>query len=118
MIAMRYSTAMLRSALAAAAGAVILLCQTSAAQTPERPSTAPSPRNPVIVNVGDPCWTRAERRKGVVKVDACGRWYCGRADVKDIIEVRPNIAEVLNCTWRLEGDRCRCRRDAAGPTSR
>jgi hypothetical protein len=103
---------------AAAVGAIVILSHAmSAAQTPERPGIVQPPRSPVIIRVGDRCWTRAEKRQGVVKVDACGRWYCGRADVKDIIEVRPNIAEVLNCTWRLEGDRCRCRRDS-GTTGR
>ena len=70
-------------------------------------------RKVTVVKVGDPCKTRTDPRSGVVKVDACGRWYCGREDVKDIIEVRPNIAEALNCTWRIEGTLCRCRRDAA-----
>jgi hypothetical protein len=79
-----------------------------------RPAAAQSGSapKPTIVKVGDPCKTRTDPRSGVVKIDACGRWYCGRKDVKDIIEVRPNIADVLNCTWRLEGEQCRCRRNA------
>jgi hypothetical protein len=104
---------------AAAVGVISILSHgMSAAQTPEKPGIEQTPQSPVIIRVGDRCWTRAEKQQGVVKVDACGRWYCGRADVKDIVEVRPNIAEVLNCTWRLEGDRCRCRRDTAGTTGR
>jgi len=102
-----------------AAGAILFLfCASAVAQTVERPPIRQPPQGQVVVTVGDPCRTRVERREGVVKMDACGRWYCGRADVKDIIEVRPNIAEVLNCTWRLVGDRCRCRRDAARTTGR
>ena len=90
-------------AVAAASLMFMLMGGAAAAQSP----------TPTIVKVGDPCQRRTDTRPGFVKVDACGRWYCGREDIKDIIEVRPNIAEVLNCTWRLEGEHCKCRRDAA-----
>lgn len=91
-----------RLGLAVVASSLMFLSSgTAAAQSP----------TPTIVKVGDPCQRRTDTHVGVVKVDACGRWYCGREDIKDIIEVRPDIAEVLNCTWRLEGERCKCRRD-------
>ena len=73
-------------------------------------------RTPTLFKVGDPCKARPDNRQGVFKVDACGRWYCGREDVKDIIEVRPNIAAELGCEWQLvEGQHCRCVRYMAPP---
>jgi hypothetical protein len=65
-------------------------------------------QTPAILRVGDPCKSRTDPRPGVIKVDACGRWYCGRAEVKDIIELRPNIAAERGCEWQLDGNRCRC----------
>lgn len=67
-------------------------------------------QTPTVVTVGDPCRARADPRPGVIKVDACGRWYCGRPEVKDIVELRPNIAEERGCEWQVVGERCRCLR--------
>ena len=61
-----------------------------------------------IIKVGDECTMRPAARQGIVKIDACGRFYCGRTDVKDIIEVRPKIAAELGCEWQLVNQRCRC----------
>jgi hypothetical protein len=85
-----------------------------------RPAFAQARTNqaPVILKAGDPCRSRADPRPGVLKVDACGRWYCGRAEVKDIIEVRPDIAERLGCEWQLVGERCRCVRNYSPPAPR
>jgi hypothetical protein len=68
-----------------------------------------------IVNRGDECVRKGDPRPGVTRRDACGRWYCGKASERDIIELRPDHAEKFRCTWRLEGDRCLCRRTAAKP---
>ena len=80
-----------------------------------RPATAQSPqaRTPLELRVGDACTMRPDSRQGVIKVDACGRLYCGREDVKNIIEVRPNIAAQLGCEWQLVNQRCRCVRNPA-----
>lgn len=77
------------------------------------PQTRPQQRPLKLIKAGDACARKTDSARGVVKVDACGRWYCGRADAKDIIEERPRLAEELHCTWRLEGEHCRCRRDPA-----
>ncbi len=74
------------------------------------PGQSPATQTPVIVKVGDPCRARSDPRPGVIKVDACGRWYCGRPEVKDIVELRPNIAEERGCEWQVVGGRCRCLR--------
>jgi hypothetical protein len=65
--------------------------------------------------LGDACQRHTDLRTGVVKRDACGRWYCGRTDVKDVIENRPNVAEEIGCVWTLQGDRCRCIRNQSRP---
>lgn len=67
----------------------------------------------VGIKIGDKCERKTDRIPGAVKRDGCGRWYCGRADVKDITEVVPNIEEVAQCTWRLEGRRCLCAKKEA-----
>ena len=75
-----------------------------------RPQVAPNGQK-----VGDACVRKSDAERGVVKRDACGRWYCGRTDVKDIIELRPNLAAELGCEWHLEGQRCRCGRNYSLP---
>lgn len=60
------------------------------------------------LKVGEACKRKTDAIPGKVKRDACGRWYCGRADVKDISEIAPNLDKVAHCTWRLEGSRCLC----------
>lgn len=57
---------------------------------------------------GDACRPPRTDKPGLVKVDACGRWYCGRADMKDLVEVRPNFATEQKCTWALRDNVCRC----------
>lgn len=66
-----------------------------------------------IVRRGDECVRKTDDHPGVVRRDACGRWYCGEPGQRDIIELRPDHAEKFRCTWRLEGDRCLCRRATA-----
>ena len=75
--------------------------------------TQPRQRQLRMIKAGDTCDRKTDKSPGIVKVDACGRWYCGKTAVKDIIEVRPKFAEEFGCTWRLEGERCKCRRDPA-----
>lgn len=65
------------------------------------------------IKTGDKCERRTDAIPGVVKRDGCGRWYCGRADVKDITEVVPNIEEVAHCKWQLQGSRCVCAKTGA-----
>jgi hypothetical protein len=49
-------------------------------------------------------------RPGVIKRDACKRWYCGRPEFQDIIQLRPNFASEMGCEWRLADQHCLCQR--------
>lgn len=57
---------------------------------------------------GDTCQPPYTGKPGVIKVDACGRWYCSRADIKDLIEVRPNFAAENKCAWTYKEGTCQC----------
>jgi hypothetical protein len=103
----RLSQTVVASILLAAAG--VLVFGTALSQT----QTRPQQRQLKLIKAGDACDRKTDTARGIVKVDACGRWYCGRADVKDIIEVRPKYAEEVGCAWRLEDNRCKCRRSPA-----
>jgi hypothetical protein len=70
------------------------------------PYTAPKSS----VAIGSTCQRRTDNAAGVVKMDACKRVYCGRADTKDIIEIMPNFAAINRCTWTLMGTHCKCKR--------
>lgn len=70
----------------------------------------PHDRGGKVYVLGAACARKTDSHRGLVKRDACDRWYCGRADQKDVIEALPNFARDFNCTWRLEGDNCKCRR--------
>ena len=61
-----------------------------------------------IYHLGDTCVRKSDRKAGVVKSDACLRWYCSLPDAMDIIEVRPNLAQQLGCQWRVVNTKCRC----------
>ena len=50
----------------------------------------------------------ADSSQGVVKRDACGRWYCGLASYKDPIEIDPKLAEKFKCQWKVVDNRCKC----------
>ena len=66
-----------------------------------------------VAKIGDKCERKTDAIPGVIKRDGCGRWYCGRADVKDITELVPNIEEVAHCKWQLQGSRCLCAKSGA-----
>lgn len=70
----------------------------------------PHDRDGKVYVLGATCARKTDTRPGVIKRDACDRWYCGRADQKDVVEALPTFAHDFNCTWRLEGDACKCRR--------
>jgi hypothetical protein len=103
----RLRQTVLASVLLASVGVLVL--GTALSQT----QTWPQRRQLKLIKAGDACERKTDTSRGIVKVDACGRWYCGRVDVKDIIEVRPRYAEEVGCTWRLEDSRCKCRRGPA-----
>jgi hypothetical protein len=88
----------------------------AAAQSPPQPARpAAESVAPNGQKLDDACMRKSDQKPGVVKRDACGRWYCGRIDVKDFAETRPNLAAELGCTWQLEGQRCRCVRNFSVP---
>jgi len=60
---------------------------------------------------GETCQRKTDDFPGVVKMDACHRVYCGRADVKDIMEIDPEIGTRLHCSWTLVKDHCKCVKD-------
>jgi hypothetical protein len=97
------------------AASTLLVATAAALFGPALSQTQPRPqqRQLKLIKTGDACDRKTDKAQGVVKVDACGRWYCGRGDAKDIIEVRPKYAQEIGCTWRLEDNRCKCRRHPA-----
>jgi hypothetical protein len=105
---MRMLVRVLAASLVAAVSCIAAGAPHAVAQSP--PQVAPSGQK-----LGDACARKSDSAPGVVKRDACGRWYCGRTDVKDIIELRPNLAADLGCVWQLEGQRCRCVRNFSLP---
>ncbi|MCE9648956.1 MAG: hypothetical protein K8R18_04940 [Parvibaculum sp.] len=62
---------------------------------------------------GEACKRQTDDFAGIVKMDACHRVYCGRKDVKDIMEIDPGIGERMHCTWQLVRDHCKCVRTGA-----
>jgi hypothetical protein len=60
---------------------------------------------------GATCKRKTDDFPGVIKMDACHRVYCGRADVKDIMEIDPEIGTRLHCSWKLVSDHCKCVKD-------
>lgn len=92
-----------------AALAALLLCCT-AAQAADAPRDKEAKK--IELKAGEGCQID-DRTQGIVKQDACGRWWCGYTDRKDITEVWPTFEQDLHCTWRLEGEHCKCRREPA-----
>jgi hypothetical protein len=68
-----------------------------------------APRAPEPIRLGDSCTRRSDSHPGVVKIDGCGRFYCGRRGIKSLYDVRPNLDQDVGCTWTLEAGTCRCR---------
>ena len=97
-------------------------CAQAAPPQPTQPAAPPSAqpvpsqpgqiftidRDGKIHRIGDACIRKSDKKPGVVKRDACARWYCSLPDAQDIIELRPNMAAEMGCAWRLYGTHCRC----------
>lgn len=60
------------------------------------------------IKYGESCRRLNDGAAGVFKRDACGRTYCGLANVKDIIELKPTFAADHACSWQLDGAQCKC----------
>src|ERR1019366_9459223 len=52
-----------------------------------------------VFKLGEACTRMSKNKPGVMKRDACGRWYCGRTEWEDINESRPNFAAEMGCEW-------------------
>jgi hypothetical protein len=52
-------------------------------------------------------------KAGIIKRDACHRWYCGRTNYQDITDWKPNFAAEAGCEWHLAGIHCLCQRPGA-----
>lgn len=96
--------------------AVALACVVANAQPAE---PGPLPVQPNIAEMflkghkftlGEPCTMMTKNQPGVIKRDACQRWYCGRKDFQDIIQLRPNFAAEMGCEWRIVNQHCLCQR--------
>lgn len=72
-----------------------------------------------VFRLGAVCQRRTDTEPGVYRKDGCSRWYCGRADKKDISELLPNLAVDTGCIWRVEAaNQCMCRKLASDGTPR
>jgi len=52
-------------------------------------------------------------KAGIIKRDACHRWYCGRINYQDITDWKPDFAAEAGCEWQLAGIHCVCQRSGA-----
>jgi hypothetical protein len=62
-----------------------------------------------VFKIGEPC-KQMTGKAGIIKRDACQRWYCSRPEYQDITERRPNFATEIGCEWQLVGVHCLCRK--------
>lgn len=83
--------------------------------TPPSVSAAEAAASKKEFKPGAACKRKTDDFAGVVKMDACHRVYCGRKDVKDIMEIDSDIGTRLHCTWQLVRDHCKCIRSGAVP---
>lgn len=67
--------------------------------------------------IGEAC-KRMSGGSGIIKRDACQRWYCSRTDYQDVTERRPNLATEIGCEWQLVGQHCLCQPHGTRPTAK
>ena len=82
--------------------------QSSQPPMPVQPNIAAQQVQGHVFKIGEPC-KQMTGRSGIIKRDACQRWYCSRPDYQDITERRPNLAAEIGCEWQLVGLHCLCR---------
>jgi hypothetical protein len=87
----------------------------AAAQAQPTPSTERS-----TYTLGGPCVRKPDGADGIVRRDACNRWYCGsKLEVKNVSEAMPDLPQRLGCTWRIEvsnaGAFCICHKPETSP---
>lgn len=91
--------------------------QTSQSPVPVQPNIAAMQAQGHDFKIGEAC-RRMSGGSGIIKRDACQRWYCSRTDYQDITERRPNFAAELGCEWRLVGLHCLCQPPGARPAAK
>lgn len=88
--------------------------QTSQPPMPVQPNIAAQQAQGYVFKIGEPC-KQMTGRPGIIKRDACQRWYCSRPEYQDITERRPNFAAEIGCEWQLVGVHCLCRQPGTAP---
>jgi hypothetical protein len=88
--------------------------QSPQAPIPVQPNIAAEQAQGHLFKVGQAC-KQMTGKAGIIKRDACQRWYCSRIDYQDITERRPNFAADLGCEWQLVGLHCLCRSPGSPP---
>ena len=79
-----------------------------------QPNIAAQQAQGYAFKIGEPC-KQMTGKAGIIKRDACQRWYCSRPEYQDVIERRPNFATEIGCEWQLVGLHCQCRKPGAAP---
>jgi hypothetical protein len=73
-----------------------------------QPNIAAQQAQGYAFKIGEAC-KQMTGKAGIIKRDACQRWYCSRPEYQDVIERRPNFATEIGCEWQLVGVHCLCR---------
>ncbi len=91
--------------------------QTTQPPIPVQPNIATQQAQGYVFKIGEPC-KQMTGKPGIIKRDACQRWYCSRTGYQDITERRPNLAAEIGCEWQLVGLHCLCRQPGAAPNEK
>ncbi len=91
--------------------------QTAPSPIPVQPNIAALQAQGHVFKLGEAC-TQMTGRAGIIKRDACQRWYCSRPEYQDITERRPNFAAEMKCEWKLIGLHCLCRPAGTSPDAK
>jgi hypothetical protein len=76
---------------------------------PAQAQTLPAPlSNPDKPPIGSLCETPKRRGQGIIKVDLCGRLYCGSPSWIEPFQKRDYDRKRMPCEFKLVKDICRC----------
>lgn len=84
---------------------------------PVQPNIAALQAQGYDFKIGQAC-KRMSGGSGIIKRDACQRWYCSRTDYQDITERRPKFAAEIGCEWQLVGLHCLCQPLSTRPAAK
>jgi hypothetical protein len=91
--------------------------QTLPSPMPVQPNIAALQAQGHDFKIGEVC-KRTSGGSGIIKRDACQRWFCSRTDYQDITERRPNLAAEIGCEWQLVRLHCLCLRPGTPPAGK